>query len=207
MRKVAVLASSGVESASLLYHYISKNYLVYPLYVRSGMVWEEVELWWLGRLWAFYRKAFRRILPVRVVPFRGGPGPSNTSNEEGLEIPLRNLTLSVASALLTHRKGVSTIAIGSLGIYPFPDNSRDYLGRVEKLLSEGLKREIKIETPFMGMEKWEVVKEFYGKVPYRLTFSCASPVGRHHCGRCAKCKERQEGFSKADVPDPTYYLS
>ncbi len=207
MRKVALLMSSGVESASLAYHYLSKGYLVYPLYVRGRLEWEGTELWWLGRLWAFYRKTFRRMLPFRVVPFRTALGPSNVSDEVGLEIPLRNLTLSVVSALITYRKGVDTLGIGSLGIYPFPDNSRDYFDLVEEVLSRGLRKRIRIDTPFMGMEKWDVIKKFYGKVPFRLTFSCASPVGKHHCGRCAKCRERKEGFLRAGVPDPTYYLS
>ncbi len=207
MRKVAVLMSSGVESASLAYHYLSRGFLLYPLYVRSGVGWEEIELWWLGRLWSFYRKRFGRILPLRVIPFRTGLGPSDTSEEEGLEIPLRNLILLVSSALVVHSRGVDALAIGSLGMYPFPDNNREYISRVGELISEGLKRRLRLETPFMGMEKWEVIKRFHRRVPYQLTFSCASPVGRYHCGRCAKCKERKEGFRRAGVPDPTYYLS
>ena len=207
MKKIAILMSPGVESASLVYHYLSKGFLVYPFYVRSGIKWEKVELWWLGKLWSFYRRKFGRLLPVRVIPFWAGLGPSDTSREEGLEIPLRNLTLIVSSALVACGRGVNRLAIGSLGIYPFPDNNREYLSRVEELVSEGLREEFRVETPFMGLEKWEVIKEFYGKVPYHLTFSCASPVGKYHCGRCAKCRERKEGFEKAGVPDPTYYLS
>jgi len=207
MKKVAVLMSSGIESASLAYHYLSKGFLVYPLYIRCGIGWEDIELRWFRRLWGFYRRTFGRILPPRIIPFRTGSGPSDTLSEEGIEIPLRNLTLLVTSTLAIHRKGVETLAIGSLGIYPFPDNNRNYIGKVEELLSEGLKRKVEIETPFMGMEKWEVIKKFHRKVPYHLTFSCASPVKENHCGRCAKCRERKEGFLKAGVPDPTYYLS
>lgn len=207
MRKVAVLVSSGIESASMTYLYLSKGYLLYPIYVRCGMEWEEAELAMLRRLWSFYKRTFKGIMPVKIVPLRGLPGPPDTSKEEGLQIPLRNLTLLAVSALITLSKGVDKIAIGSLGLYPFPDNNREYINLVERLMSEGLGKDLTIETPFMGMSKWEVIKGFWGKVPFHLTFSCASPIQKLHCGSCAKCFERKEGFLRAGVPDPTCYLS
>ncbi len=207
MKKVALLVSSGVESACLLRLYLSEGFLLYPVYVRSGAPWEEVEIRWLRRLWSYYRREYGRILPFRIVPLRAPQRRKVVRREEGLEIPLRNWVLTTATALYALEKGVSRIAVGSLGIYPFPDNSREYYDRMEELLSKGSKRRIEIDTPFMGVEKWEIVRRFYGSVPFELTFSCVNPVGDEHCGRCVKCLERKEGFLKAGVPDPTCYSS
>jgi len=87
------------------------------------------------------------------------------------------------------------------------DNSKEYMERMEGLISEGLRENVSVDVPFMGRDKGEIVREFSGRVPFNLTFSCASPVGIHHCGTCAKCRERKEGFSRAGVRDPTLYLS
>ncbi|MDQ7038010.1 MAG: 7-cyano-7-deazaguanine synthase [Aquificota bacterium] len=206
MRKVLVLFSAGVESSCLLVHYLRKGFLVYPVYVRAGLPWEEVEREYALRFWTAVRGKHRNLFPVRTVFVKGGGTLRGVPLEDPqIEIPLRNMSLLVQTSLLAHSKGVDSIAVGSLGIYPFPDNSREYFDRLQDLISRGLRRDVRIETPFMGMEKWEVVRRFRDLVPFSLTFSCASPSGRNHCGICVKCRERKEGFRRAGVKDPTLY--
>ena len=202
MKKVGVLFSAGVESTSLLVYYLERGYLTLPLYARCGLSWERTELKWSERLWAFLKCRYKNLMPLKTFP-ASGLQPSKGS----IEIPLRNITLVMGAVVHAHVKGIRNVALGSLGIYPFPDNNRDYLDRLEALISEGARENISLETPFMGMEKWEVVREFYRKAPYRLTFSCVKPVRGKHCGKCEKCLERKEGFLKAGVPDPTSYVS
>lgn len=199
MRRIVVLYSSGVESASLTVHYLEKGFFVYPLYVRSGLSWEKIERKWALRLWSYLRKKYRRIAPFRTL-FVSGLGP-----KEGIEIPLRNLILGTVTALESLRKDIRALAVGSLGIYPFPDNNREYFDKLEELIRKGAKEDFRIETPFMGLEKWEVIRRFYGKLRYNLTFSCVRPVKGLHCGKCEKCFERKEGFKLAGVEDPTIY--
>jgi 7-cyano-7-deazaguanine synthase len=207
MRKVVVLFSGGVESTSLLVHYLRRGFLLYPVYVRAGLPWEEVERRYALRIWLYLKRRYGRILPLRTVlmgdsgkRFRGTP-----LTDRQMEIPLRNMVLMVKTALLAYRRKADLIGIGSLGVYPFPDNNRDYLDRLQELISAGLGRELRIDTPFMGKEKWQIVRDFGDSVPYHLTFSCADPVGNMHCGVCAKCRERKEGFTKAGFKDPTPY--
>lgn len=202
MKKVGVLFSAGVESTSLLIHYLVKGLLVYPVYVHCRLSWESTELRYAENLWAVLKKSYRNLMPMRILPMAGSK-PLGDS----VEIPLRNLILSVGVMMESYRKGIKRVALGSLGIYPFPDNNRNYLDRLEDLISEGARENISLETPFIGMEKWEVVKKFYPKAPYKLTFSCVKPVRGKHCGKCEKCLERKEGFLKAGVPDPTIYVS
>jgi len=200
MKKVGVLFSAGVESSSLLVYYLEKGYITLPLYARCGLPWEKAELKWSERLWASLKRRYSRLLPLRVFSENG-----LQPHRGDVEIPLRNLTLVMGAVVRAYDRGVRRLAVGSLGIYPFPDNNREYFQRLENLISEGLRENVRLETPFMGMEKWEVIREFHGRISYKLTFSCMKPVRGKHCGICEKCLERKEGFSKAGVPDPTNY--
>lgn len=201
MKKIAVLYSSGVESASLTVNYLDEGFLVYPVYVRCGLPWEKAEVKWASRLWSYLRGRYKRVMPFRTVFLRG------LGVSRGIEIPLRNLVLTTHAAIEAIKRDVKGVAVGSLGIYPFPDNNREYFDALQNLIRKGSKEEFRIETPFMGMEKWEVIRKFYGRLRYELTFSCVRPVKGMHCGRCLKCLERKEGFKLAGVKDPTFYLS
>jgi len=202
MRKVALLFSSGVESTCLTVYYLKKGFLVYPLYVRSGFGWESAERSKAIRLWVHLRNRYSRLLPLKTLFLKGVP-PSRGD----IEIPLRNLLLVTSVAAESCRKGIRRVGIGSLGIYPFPDTSRSYFDALEGLIETALRRRFKVETPFLGKDKAAVIKEFHNQVPFDLTFSCILPSGGMHCGTCAKCAERKEGFLQAGVPDPTRYLS
>lgn len=209
MKKAVVLFSAGVESTSLLVHYLKKDFYVYPVYIRAGMPWESVERGYAIKVWFRLKKQYKNMSPLRTLFMEVGPARHRfiPLDDSQIEIPLRNMVLTVKTALVALRKGAEVIGIGSLGVYPFPDNNRDYFDALQRLISEGARREIRIETPFMGMEKWEVIRTFRDSVPFELTFSCASPVKGIHCGVCAKCRERKEGFLKAGVEDPTPYMS
>jgi len=202
MKKVALLFSSGVESGCLTALYLSGGFLVYPLYVRSGLPWEKSERKHALKLWVYFRRKFGRILPLRTLPARGLLPEGNT-----IEIPLRNLLLISSAAVEACRKGIYRLGVGSLGVYPFPDTERSYFDRLEELVERALRIRFSIETPFLGMDKAQVIKEFRRSVPFGKTFSCIRPLRGLHCGRCAKCLERKEGFLKAGIPDPTRYLS
>jgi 7-cyano-7-deazaguanine synthase len=72
------------------------------------------------------------------------------------------------------------------------------------VLSGGLAQPIRVERPFARLHKEDVVK-LGAHLPLELTFTCNNPSGELHCGDCNKCAERQEGFAKAGVADPTTY--
>ncbi|MFN3813407.1 MAG: 7-cyano-7-deazaguanine synthase [Aquificaceae bacterium] len=199
--KVAVLFSGGVESTSLLYMYLQRGFLVYPIYIRAGESWERLELQNAVYLWHYTKKVYKNLKPMRVVSINGKSSFNRSFYRKSeLFIPLRNLTLITAASMYALQKEIKRLAIGSLGIYPFPDNSIGYIKDVERLISSGSREEFFIEIPLMGMKKVEVIKRFYDKVPYRLTLSCAMPkkMGRKvlPCGACIKCREREEAFSK-----------
>jgi 7-cyano-7-deazaguanine synthase len=208
MNRIGVLFSGGIESSLLLSFYLRKGYIVYPFYVKCGFRWERAELRWASRLWAFLKKRNPALMTFKVLSF-GEPGrriKAPPRSERDIEIPLRNMTLTLRVVLSSMQKGIKRIAIGSLGIYPFPDNNRDFFDSLQSLISGAVRDRVLIETPFMGLHKEEVIRREGGDFPLHLTFSCAYPRGNLHCGSCTKCVERIEGFKRAGIRDRTRYL-
>ncbi len=150
-------------------------------------------------LWHITKKRYKNLMPLAVVSLH-----RKRLRLKGLFIPLRNATLVLACANLLLSKGIKDLAIGSLGLYPFPDNNLSYLKDTEKLVSLGALQDFRVHAPFMGLEKAQVVKEFGKDVPLERTLSCIRPrkvkgriVG---CGVCEKCKEREEAITLLPLP-------
>ncbi len=192
VRKIALLFSGGVESTCLLYLYLKEGWLVYPLYVKAGFYWEPFELEKAREIWHITKKKYKRLMPLRIVSIPRTETPKGRDTKRDLFIPLRNINLVLATANYATTKGIRDIAIGSLGIYPFFDNNQEYFKSLEKLIG------IHIHTPFMGMEKHEVIAKFSKDVPLDKSFSCINPKRKGKeilpCGICAKCQEREEAF-------------
>jgi len=75
-----------------------------------------------------------------------------------------------------------------------------------RALSLGLAHAIRIDAPFAGKEKADVIAMGVELgVPLELTLSCMNPAGGLHCGLCSKCRERRDAFNDAGVVDPTGY--
>lgn len=211
---VCVLASGGVDSCVLTWKLLHEGADVQPLYVRAGMVWEAVEHRWLERF--LEAIASPGLRPLRALDFplkdvyeahwsvsaEGTPGYG--SPDEAMYLPGRNVVLLSKAALYCALSGIHRIASGVLGGNPFPDATDAFFQDMARALSEGLAHEIRIERPFAGMQKAEVVRLGSG-LPLELTFSCVRPVGELHCGDCNKCAERQQAFAAAQLADPTRY--
>jgi 7-cyano-7-deazaguanine synthase len=65
---------------------------------------------------------------------------------------------------------------------------------------------VQIARPFEQLSKIRIM-ELGRHLPLELTFSCLSPVGSLHCGRCNKCAERRRAFHRAALKDATEYAS
>ncbi|WP_461829378.1 7-cyano-7-deazaguanine synthase [Aquifex sp.] len=196
MEKVLVLFSGGVESSALLVHYAKKGFLAFPLYVRFGYPWEDYELRNALRVLNHLRSRYLNIRNIRIRKAKAVlKSFGRPKREKELEIPLRNLILCTVGAQLGYRLGIYRLAHGSLGLYPFPDSKRDYFDELEEVISKGLGRKFVIETPFYGMHKGDILRLYGKEIPLELTLSCISPVNGKPCGKCIKCKEREEALS------------
>ncbi len=212
--KCAVLVSGGLDSCVMLREIASRSPQVFPLYVRSGLLWETVEIHWLEKFLAaapLKNSAPLAILDSSVVDLYGDhwsttgrdvPGYHTSLNSNYL--PGRNLLLLSKASVYCALRGIQRIALAPLADNPFPDGKSEFFDVFEKLVSLGLSIDLKVEVPYRSLDKAEVVRRGAG-LPLELTFSCLQPIGVEHCGECTKCAERQRGFAEAGMPDPTRY--
>ncbi len=210
---IVILVSGGLDSAVLLGEAACSAGKVYPVYVRQGLAWESVELFWLKRFLRALKNSRIQRLRIFSIPMQdvyaghwslSKKVPGYRSKDQAVYLPGRNLVLLVKAAIFAAREGIHRIALGSLGHNPFPDARPVFFKQWAKTLGHGLSSAIRIETPYRHMSKVAVLRR--GKdFPLEWSFSCLAPVGKKHCGRCNKCAERQKAFKAAGLPDRTLY--
>jgi 7-cyano-7-deazaguanine synthase len=133
---------------------------------------------------------------------RGVPG--QTSPDEAVFLPGRNLLLLGKAMLWCHLHGVGAVALGSLQTNPFPDATPEFFAALEDVVNRAVHGSVRISLPFAGLHKVDVMHRGRG-LPLQHTFSCISPRDGWHCGQCNKCGERRTAFAEALMVDPTTY--
>jgi 7-cyano-7-deazaguanine synthase len=211
---LAVLVSGGLDSAILVGEAAGRHPAVHPIYVRTGLVWESVELAHLRRFLAAVRSPALRPLVILEQPVadlygehwsvtgRGVPGAD--SPDAAVFLPGRNVLLLAKSLLWCHLHDVPALALAPLEANPFPDATPAFFTAFQDAVNRAVGGRVRVVWPYAGRSKAEVLRA--GRhLPLAETFSCIRPVGGLHCGRCNKCAERRRGFAAAQVPDPTTY--
>jgi 7-cyano-7-deazaguanine synthase len=212
-KSIGVLFSGGLDSAALMGWFLDRGYDVHPIYITCGLRWERTELKWAKRFVASTKQFHGREL-VKVPLLlesayannwsQRGETPGSKSPDTAVYLPARNLLLLIKALLHLHNQNVSTLALATLKGNPFPDARASYFKALEKILGQSFSKRIKILTPFRRMNKSDVIRENQ-KWPLHLSFSCISPKGIYHCGKCNKCAERRKAFREAGVTDRTVY--
>lgn len=213
---VVALVSGGLDSLLLVQRLLRTHRIIAPLYVRCGLVWESVELFWLKRWLAQIRHPRLMGLTVFTIPLASvyqdhwsltGRGvPSSASTDAAVYLPGRNVLLLSYAAIHAVRQGFSAIALGTLAGNPFGDARPSFFKRFSRCLSQALAHPLQMTTPLRRWTKARLITSAPAQ-PFHLTFSCLRPHGRRHCGRCNKCAERRRAFHESGVPDPTSYAN
>ena len=217
MPSTAVLLSAGLDSAVLAASE-ARSGVVHPLYVSTGLAWERAELAALEQLLA--TAPFRNLAPAARLSFtvedvypashwalRGTPPAFDTADED-VYLTGRNVMLLSKAAIYCAQHHISRIALGPLAGNPFPDATPEFFDSMARALSLGLNHGISVATPFLSMDKSDVIKLGVELgVPLELTLSCMNPQQGRHCGRCSKCRERRDAFNDAGIADPTTYAT
>ena len=214
----AVLLSAGLDS-TVLAASEARSSRVHPVYVSTGLAWEQSELDALDRLLAqppfaghlapLARLSFtvQDLYPPTHWALRGD-APGFDTPDADVYLTGRNSVLLSKAAIYCAQHGLSRIALGPLAGNPFPDATPEFFGAMAHALSLGLAHRIAIETPFATMDKGDVIRlGIELGVPLELTLSCMNPQNGLHCGQCSKCRERRDGFAEAGVADPTRYAA
>lgn len=212
-KQIGVLFSGGLDSAALIGHFLELDYDVWPVYVRSDLPWESVEIEWAQR---FLRAAASDLLqPLGFATLhleqaydgnwsRTGLTPGADSRDAAVFLPARNLLLLTKAMLILSPQGVHDVALATLNGNPFADARPSYFKLLEKVLSVGFRHRVQILAPFRRKTKVEIIRAYHG-FPLHLSTSCISPSDDAHCGKCNKCAERRRAFKKAEVRDRTVY--
>jgi 7-cyano-7-deazaguanine synthase len=211
---LAVLVSGGVDSAVLLAEAVRHYPVVHPLYIRTGLAWETVELDHLRRFLAAIRAPTLRSLTILEQPVRDVYGehwsvtgigvPAADSPDADVFLPGRNVLLLSKALLWCHLREVPEIALAPLAANPFPDATAEFFRDYAAIVSRAVGGEVRVIHPYASLHKSDVLRRAAG-VPLEHTFSCIRPVDGRHCGRCNKCAERFAGFRDALIADPTDY--
>jgi 7-cyano-7-deazaguanine synthase len=218
---VAVVSlSGGMDSATLLAHYVHLDYQPIAVSVDYGQRHRrELDS---ARLIAAHYGAGHVVLDLRSL---GDQLTGSALTDPTVEVPeghyawdtmkatvVPNRNMIIASALIG--MGVSRKAsVVALGMHAgdhavYPDCRPEFIERLNNLAriaNEGFDPP-RVEAPFVDISKTEIARlgDRLG-VPYALTWSCYQG-GERHCGVCGTCYERREAFRDAGVTDPTEYL-
>jgi 7-cyano-7-deazaguanine synthase len=205
-----VLFSGGLDSAVLLALERESFAPVWPIHVRAGLAWEAAEAAAIDRLLAAPPFA-GRIEPLITLSvdmrdvyrpthwaIEGRP-PAYDTPDEDVYLEGRNIVLIAKAGVKCASLAVDRLALGPLAGNPFPDATAEFFAAMSRAMSLGLGQPLTIATPLSAMHKEEVVK--LGRtlgVPLDLTLSCMNPSpGGRPCGRCSKCRERDDAFKQA----------
>ena len=211
---IGVLASGGLDSSILVAHLLGQGHPVQPFYIRKGLYWQEQELAGLTLFLQAIATPALLDLVVLDLPLAdlysghwsltGQDPPAHDSPDQAVYLPGRNALLLVKAAVWCQLHGIQRLALAPLGTSPFEDAGAQFLTDFESALNRGAQRRVQFESPFGKMNKQQVMS-LGSKLPLEITFSCISPVGGLHCGRCNKCAERQKAFRVAGISDKTSY--
>jgi 7-cyano-7-deazaguanine synthase len=209
-----VLFSGGLDSAILVGSLARRQRSVVPIFIRSGLAWQEEELKAARR---FVRALASRQLAAPVVldlpladlygdhwSMTGRGIPDAASADEAVYLPGRNALLVIKAAAWCQLHGIDELALGVLGTSPFEDAKTPFFQTLEAVLNCPPAAPIRLTRPFADMDKVDVL-HLGQDLPLELTFSCLGPVDGLHCGTCNKCAERKKAFSAAGLDDPTQY--
>jgi len=211
---MGLLFSGGLDSAILLSQLLSHGWQVRPFYVRTGCLWQDEELAAVRALLAALRQPKLERMVELEMPvddlyadhwsITGNAVPDDHSPEDAVFLPGRNPLLLLKPVLWCAMHGVSKLALATLAANPFDDAKPDFFARFEAMIEQATGHEVRIVRPFEMLSK-RCVMQLGRDAPLELTFSCLSPTGGLHCGRCNKCAERSAAFGHLSAGDPTKY--
>ena len=131
---------------------------------------------------------------------------TNGSKPVSTYVPFRNGLFLSAAASIALSKDCSVIYYGAhaddAAGFAYPDCSQAFNKAMNEAIYEGSGHQLKIEAPFVNINKSEVVKiGLEIGVPYELTWSCYEGHDKP-CGKCGTCIDRANAFKANGIEDP-----
>jgi 7-cyano-7-deazaguanine synthase len=223
--KSVVLLSGGLDSATVLALAKEQSGIALALSFDYGQR-HGCELQ-AAREIAKIQGVSHRVLPVSLKEIGGSAitsdsiavpktGDARTSDSEipVTYVPARNTIFLSYALAVAEVESCSAIYLGvnALDYSGYPDCRPEFIERFQALANVATKRavegaQVTIEAPLIALTKAEIIKAGISLgVDYSMTVSCYDPdADGAACGACESCHLRKQGFSEADVADPTRY--
>ena len=222
MSKAVILLSGGLDSTTVLAIAKEQNYDCYALSFDYGQKQRSE----LESSIAIAKKSNvieHRIMKISLNDIGGSaltdkdisvPKFSDSDDIPITYVPARNtifLSFALAWAEVVDCQTIF-IGVNALDYSGYPDCRPEFIEAFETMANLATKQSvegdrIKIKTPLINMTKAEIIKKGLSLgVDYSETTSCydANSLGEA-CGECDACVLRKNGFSSANVEDPTKY--
>ncbi len=188
---IVLLASGGLDSTLSAILAVEQGLEVHPLFVDYGQIAKERELNACRVNYKHYGLQEPRVIDVKQF---GDLYPSGLTNNdmdifEDAFLPGRNMLFLLVGATYACNVCANSISIGLLSeeLSLFPDQTKEFIGKAQDIISMMTGRDLQILTPLMDFTKRDVVAlaEKKGIVG---TYSCHTG-GETPCGECIACKE------------------
>ena len=222
MSKAVILLSGGLDSTTVLAIAKEQNYDCYALSFDYGQKQRSE----LESSIAIAKKSNvieHRIMKISLNDIGGSaltdkdisvPKFSDSDDIPITYVPARNTIFLSFALAWAEVVDCHTIFIGvnALDYSGYPDCRPEFIEAFEAMANLATKQsvegdKIQIKTPLINMTKAEIIKKGLSlDVDYSETTSCydANSLGEA-CGECDACVLRKNGFSSANVEDPTKY--
>lgn len=210
--KAIVILSGGMDSTVMLYH-LKQTYECFAVSFDYGQRHRKELI--------FARVTCAKLnIPHKVVDLSsitqllGGSALTDNievpeghyadENMKSTVVPNRNmimLSLAVGYAVSIGAENVAYAAhSGDHQIYP--DCRLEFVQKLTEVTKIANYQPVWILAPFIHMNKGQIAKLGVELgVDFALTWTCYKGL-RRPCGKCGACRERQEAFQFAGVPDP-----
>ena len=222
MSKAVILLSGGLDSTTALAIAKEQNYDCYALSFDYGQK-QKSELESSISIAKKSNVIEHRIMKISLSDIGGSAltdkaidVPKHVESEEIpiTYVPARNtifLSFALAWAEVVNSQTIF-IGVNALDYSGYPDCRPEFIKAFENMANLATKQSvegnrIQIKTPLINMTKAEIItKGLSLGVDYSATTSCydANALGEA-CGECDACVLRKNGFSNANVVDPTRY--
>ena len=222
MSKAVILLSGGLDSTTVLAIAKEQNYDCYALSFDYGQKQRSE----LESSIAIAKKSNvieHRIMKISLNDIGGSaltdkdisvPKFSDSDDIPITYVPARNtifLSFALAWAEVVDCQTIF-IGVNALDYSGYPDCRPEFIEAFETMANLATKQsvegdKIQIKTPLINLTKAEIIKKGLSLgVDYSETTSCydANSLGEA-CGECDACVLRKNGFSSANVEDPTKY--
>jgi 7-cyano-7-deazaguanine synthase len=222
--KVVVSLSGGMDSTSLLLHFLSRGFTPSCLGFLYGQRHRR-ELQSAKNIASRLNVPFQTVVLSSLQPLLEGSAlTDNIDVPEGhyahpnmrvTVVPNRNAIFLNIAAAYAMSQSISLVAYGAhSGDHDiYPDCRIEFVNLMQDAINAGSYEKIKILTPYISLDKGRVLQDGIRAAHelgvdaveiYSMTWTCYKG-GERACGRCGSCVERLEAFESVGMKDPIEY--